>query len=65
MTGCGHDRGRPCPIPGCPAGPEGELVVCGVTGARRFERGFVVVAGEVRIGWVEAREREEAAWRAA
>lgn len=59
MTGCPHHRGRPCPIPGCPAGVEGQrLVVCGVDGAKYFERGFVVRAGAVVVAWVDAEEQQ-------
>lgn len=54
MTPCTHHRGRPCPIPGCSVGVEGaRLVVCGIGGPRYFERGFVQVGEELRIGWVE------------
>lgn len=54
MIGCGHQRGRPCPVPGCSSGPAGALlVVCGLDGPRYFERAFVVRGEAVVFGWVE------------
>lgn len=48
---------------GCSRGTAAtQLVVCGIGGPKYFTRGFVVVAGEVVVRWVErARERREAA----
>jgi hypothetical protein len=62
---CAHGRTRLCPFPGCPAGPAGDRIVCGIGGPKRYVRGFVVVGDEVRVGWVEDTERKEATWEAA
>lgn len=52
---CDHGFTHACPHPGCERGVFGaQLVVCGIEGAKYFERGFAELSpGVVTAAWVE------------